>query len=175
MAQRDGELYLGLVLSRRAHARILSVDTAAALAMPGVLDYVDHRDVQGSNQFSIAIIKDELVFAVDEVFCQGMVIGAVVAVDQETAQQAARKVVVSYGELPAIITMEEAIAAGSFHTMPNTLLQSNDARAAGDIDAVFAACGDKIVEGEVRTGAQEHFYLETQAGVANLRQRFSAR
>ena len=165
MSRREGELYLGLVLSRRAHARIISVDTSAALAMEGVVAYVDHRDVQGSNSFSIAIIKDELVFAVDEVFCQGMVIGAVLAGDQETAQRAARQVQVTYEDLPVIITMDEAIAAGSFHTMPNTLLQSTTA-ASGDLDAVLSACGDNIVEGEVRTGAQEQFYLETHACIA---------
>ncbi len=70
MGRREGELYMGLVLSRRAHARIISVDASPALAMEGVVAYVDHKDVEGSNQFSIAIIKDELVFAVDEVFCQ---------------------------------------------------------------------------------------------------------
>jgi xanthine dehydrogenase/oxidase len=70
MGRREGELYMGLVLSRRAHARIISVDASPALAMEGVVAYVDHKDVEGSNQFSIAIVKDELVFAVDEVFCQ---------------------------------------------------------------------------------------------------------
>jgi len=70
MARREGELYMGLVLSKRAHARILKVDASTALAMEGVREYVDHRDVEGSNSFSIAILKDELVFAVDEVFCQ---------------------------------------------------------------------------------------------------------
>jgi xanthine dehydrogenase/oxidase len=70
MGRREGELYMGLVLSRRAHARIISVDASPALGMEGVVAYVDHKDVEGSNQFSIAIVKDELVFAVDEVFCQ---------------------------------------------------------------------------------------------------------
>jgi xanthine dehydrogenase/oxidase len=70
MGRREGELYMGLVLSRRAHARIISVDASTALTMEGVVAYVDHKDVEGSNQFSIAIVKDELVFAVDEVFCQ---------------------------------------------------------------------------------------------------------
>ena len=79
------------------------------------------------------------MFAEDEVFCQGMVIGAVVAKDQSTAQRAARKVHVEYQDLPAIITMEEAIAAKSYHDWPNNIIQ---------------------------TGAQEHFYLETQATIA---------
>jgi xanthine dehydrogenase/oxidase len=141
--------------------------------MDGVVDYVDHRDVPGSNSFSIAIVKDELVFAVDEVFCQGMIIGAVLAVDQETAQRAARSVRVDYEDLAAIITMEEAMAAGSFHAMPNTMLQSSPPQlpdgssGAKDLEAVLAACGpSNVVHGVVRTGAQEQFYLETHACIA---------
>ena len=66
------------------------------------------------------------MFAEDEVFCQGMVIGAVVAKDQSTAQRAARKVHVEYQDLPAIITMEEAIAAKSYHDWPNNIIQTGD-------------------------------------------------
>ena len=44
-----GELYLALVLSTKAHATIKSVDWSKALAMPGVVDKVDHTDVPGTN------------------------------------------------------------------------------------------------------------------------------
>ncbi len=58
----------------------------------------------------------------------------------------------------------KAIAAGSFHTMPNTVLQSSNAE---ELEAVLASCGPHhIVTGEMRTGAQEQFYLETHACIA---------
>ena len=158
----EGELYLGLVVSSRAHARILSVDTGTALAMEGVVDWVDHTSITSDrNMFSLAIVRDELVFAVDTVFCVGMIIGGVVARDQETAQRAARSVKVEYQDLPAIITMEQAIEAESYHAWPHNKIDT------GDVDRVLESWDPElIVEGSMRTGAQEHFYLETHATIA---------
>eukprot|EP00090_Calanus_glacialis_P022255 TRINITY_DN34353_c0_g1_i1.p1 TRINITY_DN34353_c0_g1~~TRINITY_DN34353_c0_g1_i1.p1 ORF type:complete len:1353 (-),score=369.93 TRINITY_DN34353_c0_g1_i1:172-4230(-) len=160
MPRIEGELYLGLVLSSRAHAKILKVDASKALSEKGVEDWIDHTSVsQEGNKFQTAIIRDELVFAVDEVFCHGMVIGAIVAKDQETAQRAARMVQVEYQDLPAIVTMEEAIAANSYHDWPNNIIEC------GDVEAALSKA-EHVVEGSMRTGAQEHFYLETQATIA---------
>lgn len=83
------------------------------------------------------------------------VIGVVVADTHENAKLAARKVHVEYEELPSILSIEDAIKAKSFH--PSTELCSIE----GDVDGCFQSgqC-DRIVEGEVRVGGQEHFYLE---------------
>ena len=87
--------------------------------------------------------------------------GAIVARDQETAQRAARKVIVKYEDLPAIITMEEAIEAGSYHSWSQNKIET------GEVDKVMAAWDpEMVVEGAMRTGAQEHFYLETHATIA---------
>ena len=57
--------------------------------------------------------------------------------------------------------MEEAIAAESYHIWPGNKIET------GNVDSVFASWNqDLIVEGSMRTGAQEHFYLETQATIA---------
>ena len=72
----DGELYLGLVVSSRAHAKLLSVDPSPALAMDSVEEWVDHTSLEGErNKFSTAIVRDELLFAEKEVHCVGMIIG----------------------------------------------------------------------------------------------------
>jgi len=160
MPRIEGELYLGLVLSSKAHAKILKVDATKALAQDGVEAWIDHTSLtKEGNNFQTGIIRDELVFAVDEVFCHGMVIGGIVAKDQETAQRAARMVHIEYQDLPAIVTMEEAIAANSYHDWPNNIIQC------GNVDAAFDGA-QNIVEGSMRTGAQEHFYLETNASIA---------
>ena len=86
-------------------------------------------------------------------------IGAVVAKDQDTAQRAARAVVVEYEDLPAIITIEEAIAANSYYNNSD-----RNTMECGDISAAFATA-EHIAEGSVRTGAQEQFYLETQVSL----------
>lgn len=57
------------MVSSKARAKLLKVDPTAALTMPGVVDFVSHVDVQGSNIWGIG--KDETVFATTEVtsFC----------------------------------------------------------------------------------------------------------
>ena len=122
-----GELHCGLVLSTRAHAAILSLDPAAALLLPGVVAWLDRNSVRpGGNTFATAITQDELVFAEDTVHCQGQVVGAVVAEDRDTAQRAARLVKVEYRDLPTIITMEQAIAAKSFHHWSNNTIHKGE-------------------------------------------------
>ena len=150
MRALEGELYMGLVLSTRAHATLVRVDPTAALAMEGVTAWVDHKTVgPARNSFHTAIRKDELVFADGEVHCHGQLIGGVVAKDQATAQRAARMVVVEYADLPAIVTMEEAIEANSFHPWPQNMIEC------GDVDSAFASA-DHVVQGSIRTGLSSH-------------------
>ena len=58
------ELYLAFVLSTRAHAKLISVDTSAALSIPGVVGYVDHTDAPGIVDGTFCV---DAVFAKDEV------------------------------------------------------------------------------------------------------------
>ncbi|KAI1317034.1 hypothetical protein EDD11_009100 [Mortierella claussenii] len=155
------ELYGAFVLSTRAHAKIVSVDARAALAYPGVHDYVDHTRVPGQNKWDGPMgIGDEFIFAIDKVHCVGQQIGIVIADNQAIAQEAARLIKIEYLDLPAIVTMDEAIAAESY--LPNS-----DRRViSGDVDAAFKTCA-KVFEGETRVGGQEHFYLETQSAIVN--------
>ena len=61
-----GELFLSLVLSRRSHARVLSVDPSAALKMEEVHGYIDHTDIPGTNLWG-GVKKTEEIFASKEV------------------------------------------------------------------------------------------------------------
>lgn len=69
MPSLSNELYAGVVLSTRAHAKLLSVDASEAVAIPGVWGFVSALDVgEGeSNKFAVAGAMDEPVFAEDEV------------------------------------------------------------------------------------------------------------
>lgn len=79
----------------------------------------------------------------------------VVADTHENAKLAARKVHIQYEELPAVLSIEEAIAANSFHPETERCLTK------GDVDLCFLSTQcDNIIEGDVRVGGQEHFYLE---------------
>lgn len=88
------------------------------------------------------------------------IIGVVVVDTHENAKLAARKVRVEYEELPAILSIQDAVSAKSFH--PN----SEKCLTKGDVDHCFQSSQcDKIIEGEVQIGGQEHFYLETQSSL----------
>ena len=81
--------------------------------------------------------------------------GAILANDQATAKRAAKQVIVEYEELPPVVTIEDAIAADSFFPVDKDIKT-------GELDSAFSSC-DHVIEGEMRTGAQEQFYLETNA------------
>lgn len=156
---QKNELYGCLVLSTKAHAKLINVDASPALDLPGVVEYVDHRDLPNpeANWWG-APNCDETFFALDEVFTAGQPIGIVLATSAKKAEAGARAVKVEYEDLPAIFTMEEAIAANSFfdhyHYIQN-----------GDVDKAFEGA-DHVFSGVARMGGQEHFYLETNACVA---------
>uniref|UniRef100_A0A0S7EL74 XDH n=1 Tax=Poeciliopsis prolifica TaxID=188132 RepID=A0A0S7EL74_9TELE len=152
----ENELYLALITSTKAHARILSVDISAAEQCPGVVCCLFARDVPGSNITGVR--QDETVFADGQVTCVGHIIGAVVADSQLHAQRAAKAVKIQYEELTPIVTIQEAIAAQSFYEPIRTIQN-------GDLEAGFKQA-DHILEGEIHMGGQEHFYLETNVTLA---------
>ncbi|CAK9136979.1 unnamed protein product, partial [Ilex paraguariensis] len=88
------------------------------------------------------------------------VIGVVVADTKENAKLAARKVHVEYEELPAILSIQDALKSNSFH--PNT----EKTLTKGDVELCFRSgeC-DNIILGEVQVGGQEHFYLEPHSSL----------
>jgi xanthine dehydrogenase/oxidase len=153
------ELYGCLVLSTKAHAKILKVDAEPALNEPGVVAYVDHNDVATpeANWWG-APACDETFFAVDEVFTVGQPIGMILADTAKHAEQAMRAVKIEYEELPAIFTIEEAIEHESYFQHFRYIKK-------GDTEKAFAEA-DHVFTGTARMGGQEHFYLETQACVA---------
>lgn len=152
------ELYGCLVLSSKAHAKILGVDYSAALEIPGVFDYIDKKDLPDpkANQWGVPV-ADEVFFAEGEVHTVGQTIGIIIATSAHIAELGSRAVKVEYEDLPAILTIEEAIEAESYIKYSSYVKN-------GDLDDAFAKA-DHVFTGEMRMGGQEHFYLETQACV----------
>lgn len=154
------ELYGCLVLSTKARAKILRVDFRPALDIPGVVDYVDHTSLPSPEANWWGQPRaDEVFFAVNEVFTAGQPIGMVLGTSVRLAEAGSRAVKIEYEELPAILTIEQAIEANSFYDHHKPFIKS------GDIEASFATA-DHVFAGVSRMGGQEHFYLETQACVA---------
>ncbi|KAF3001822.1 hypothetical protein E8E13_003469 [Curvularia kusanoi] len=163
MPRLDRELFGGLVMSSKAHADIVSVDWEPALAMPGVAGYIDKNSISAEANIWGSIKKDELFFAEDKALYHGQVIGMVYADTAMQAQAAARAVKVEYEEQKSILTIDEAIAAGSF--FPHGKDLKKGLAIDSKMDEAFAQC-DRIFEGVTRMGGQEHFYLETNAALS---------
>ncbi|KAJ1726090.1 hypothetical protein LPJ61_005428 [Coemansia biformis] len=143
-------------MSDRAHANILSIDAAPALALSGVHRVLTARDVPGPNVWNI--FHDEEILPSDTVHHVGQPVALVIADTQRRAQEAARLVKVEYEDLPAILTVREAVQKESWFPEVRQLQT-------GDVDAAFADA-DFVFEGESFCGGQEHFYLETMGSIA---------
>ncbi|XP_039197687.1 xanthine dehydrogenase/oxidase [Crotalus tigris] len=150
------ELYLTLVTSTKAHAKIISIDTTEAQNVPGFVCFVSDQDIPGSN--ISGIFNDETIFAKHLVTCVGHIIGAVLADTQEHSRRAAKAVNITYEELTPIITIQEAIEKESFFKTDRKIEK-------GNIQKGFEEA-DHIVEGDMYIGGQEHFYLETHCTIA---------
>jgi xanthine dehydrogenase molybdopterin binding subunit len=153
---RKGALEVWPVCSPFARARILRRDATAARLLPGIRAVLLAEDVPGVNDAGIR--QDEILLADREVFFHGHIVALVVGDSQETCRAAAEKVVVDYEPLSPILTLREALAAGSFHNEPNFIRRGNVDEALGG--------APQILEGEFEIGGQEHFYLEMQAAWA---------
>ena len=152
-----GTLHAAPILSTVAHGRLLGVDTAAALAMPGVRGVVLSQDIPGDAVLA-TFVHDEPVFARDTVNHVGQVIGIVVADSVMEARRAARQVQVQIEPLPAILSPREAHAAQSYVLPPVTVRR-------GEPEAALARSAHRLT-GQLEVGGQEHFYLEGQVAYA---------
>ncbi|UGT44096.1 xanthine dehydrogenase molybdopterin binding subunit [Nocardia yamanashiensis] len=140
-----------------AHGRITALRTAPALAVPGVVRVLTAADVPGVNDAGMK--HDEPLFP-DEVMFHGHAVAWVLGETLEAARLGAEAVEVDVQELPALITLPEAMAANSFHG-------SRPVMVCGDVAAGFADSA-RVFTGEFQFSDQEHFYLETHAALAQI-------
>ncbi|MGW0468082.1 xanthine dehydrogenase molybdopterin binding subunit [Streptomyces sp. NPDC003027] len=141
----------------KAHGRITALRAEPALAVPGVVRVLTGADVPGVNDAGMK--HDEPLFP-DEVMFHGHAVAWVLGESLEAARLGAAAVEVELEELPSVITLRDAIAAGSFHGARPVLLT-------GDVDAGFADSAH-VFTGEFQFSDQEHFYLETHAALAHV-------
>jgi xanthine dehydrogenase molybdopterin binding subunit/xanthine dehydrogenase small subunit len=156
-SRRRGMLEVWPVTVPFAHARLLELDVTAARAMPGVVDVITAADIPGTNDVG-AIRHDEPLLATGEVSFHGQMVAVVIGESLHACRAAATKVVLRTEELPPVLGLREAIAAGSFHTAPHVIRR-------GDVAAALRE-SPFTLDGEITIGGQEHFYLEAQAAWA---------
>ena len=150
-------VHLAFGLSERAHARITALDLSAVRAAEGVVEVLTTDDLPAANDVSAAA-HDEPLLADGTVHFIGQPIFLVVAESHHAARRAARLAVVEYDDLPAILSIDEALAADSKFEEPLQFLN-------GDPDGALAKA-PRVIGGSMEIGGQEHFYLEGQAAAA---------
>ncbi|NOZ45549.1 MAG: xanthine dehydrogenase molybdopterin binding subunit [Chlorobi bacterium] len=148
------QMLFGKVLySPFAKAGVKSVNINKAQQLNGVHAILSYKDIPGKNQMG-PIIHDEVVLAENEVQFIGQAILLIAAESEEIAEKAISIIEIEYEEKNPVITLEDAITKGK-------LLQPPRKIECGDVNKAFKEC-DYIIEGMLKTGAQEHWYLETQ-------------
>ena len=160
-----GMLHLQVLRSPHPHARIVSIDTSAAEAMPGVEGVITSADVPGVDGFGV-FVNDQPVMASGSVRYIGEAVAAVAAEDPLTARRALQKIVVVYEPLAAVFDPEEAMRPGApvLHAYAPDNVTKHIPIRKGDVALGFAQ-SDLIVEENYSTQPVEHAYLEPEAGL----------
>jgi len=164
---RPGMLHGAVVLSRRARARVLAIDTAKARALPGVAVVATAADVPGERWYGL-IERDWPGFVAvgEEVRCAGDVLAAVAAVDEATARAAAALVEVACEPLSPVLDPFAAMAPEAPQVNPrHPNVLSHTVVRRGDAAAALAASAH-VVAGRWRTQRIEHLFLEPEAALA---------
>jgi len=152
--QVNSQLLIGRVMySSHAHAKISSLDLSEAKKMEGVHAVLCYNDIPGLNQMG-PVVHDEVCLATDEVICVGQAIILIAAESEEIAIAAEKLIHIEYEPLEAILELRTAIEKKSLLGPARTMQR-------GDADAALITA-IHILNGELETGAQEHWYLETQ-------------
>jgi CO/xanthine dehydrogenase Mo-binding subunit len=171
------QLMMKILFAGRPHAIIRNVDTSVAESIPGVIAVLTAKDVP-VNEYGLNVIDQPVLCGpgstkpyTDRVRFIGDQVAVVIAENERIASEAMGRIEVEYEDLPLITDPMESIKEDAFLLHPdkgsNIFFRSRIRR--GDIEAGFREA-DIIIESEYRTPAQEHAYLQPEAGVAYIDQ-----
>ncbi|MEB2287294.1 MAG: xanthine dehydrogenase family protein molybdopterin-binding subunit [Anaerolineae bacterium] len=171
----EDQLWMKIRFADRVHARITAMDTSKAEAHPGVVAVFTARDVP-VNEYGLGIPDQPVLCGLgsakegaDIVRCISDQVALVVADSEAAAAEAVRLIDITYEDLPVITDPEEALKTGAPQLHPHAqgnILTHYRIRH-GDMAAGWAQA-EVVVEGVYRTGAQEHAYLQPEAGLGYL-------
>jgi CO/xanthine dehydrogenase Mo-binding subunit len=175
---RPGMLHGAILGSIHAHAKIGGYKLDAARSIPGVAAVLTGEDFSCGR--TGAFCKDELPLARGKTIYMGEPVAVVAASDMETARRAARAIEIDYEPLPAVLTIDEALATGAplvhedlanyakiapSFSEGNVLWQCRLEE--GKIDSAWSQC-DVLVEDVFETAAQHHMYMEPCGALAEI-------
>ena len=176
----EGLLQMKLLRSPHPHARIVSIDTAAALRVPGVHLVLTHHDAP-ERLYSSARHEhptedpDDTRVLDDVVRFVGQRVAAVVADSEQAAEEGCRRIVVQYEELPFVIDPELAMAPGApvIHPKgPESRIARPQNNVVGEVHGEIGSVEQGFAEADIvyeetfRTQRVQHASLETHGAVA---------
>ena len=183
-----GMIYGRVLRSPHAHARILSIDTSAAEAYPGVLAVLTSRDLPaaedkmeelGESAINVKEVSDNILASTKALY-RGHAIAAVAAASGHVAEEALALIKVEYEVLPPVLDVRDAMRedapllnetrrtksmGGQLSEKPSNIAQFTQFKG-GDIDAAFAEA-DAIVEREFNTSMVHQGYIEPQVSTSS--------
>lgn len=170
-----GQLYMKILFADRPHAIIKQVDTSEAEALEGVVAVLTAKDVP-VNEYGL-IMPDQPVLCgpgsskpfADRVRWIGDQIALVIAESEKIAQKARGLIRVEYVDLPVLTDPEEAMKEGAvlLHPDKGSNIFCHYRVRKGDFESALKEA-DVVIEGEYRTPAQEHAYLQPEAGLGYI-------
>jgi CO/xanthine dehydrogenase Mo-binding subunit len=184
-----GMLHGKILRSPYPHARIVRIDATKAEKVPGVMAVLTRDDIlhdEGIEPFYGPVFKDQTIVATDKVRHVGDPVAAVAALTVDVAEAALKLIEVDYEELPAVLTIDDAIKPGAMlvhdsvklptsgfadlaelKPIEGTNLCTHFRLNRGDIDKGFAEA-DHVFEDTFTLPATQHSFLETHACIASV-------
>jgi CO/xanthine dehydrogenase Mo-binding subunit/aerobic-type carbon monoxide dehydrogenase small subunit (CoxS/CutS family) len=181
--EMPGMAHAALLRSPYAHARIVRIDTGRARALAGVHAVLTGADLTWCDPYHGPAFRDRPMLAIDVARYEGEPVAAMAAVDAATAARALELVEVEWEEVPAVTTLEAALAPGaplvhtaeplaghfadlsSLRPRPGTNVCHQFAYARGDVEAALAGA-DVVVEDTFTFPRVQHYAMEPHAAVA---------
>ncbi len=108
-----GMVFGKVLRSPLPHARIRRIDSRAAESAPGVLAVLTRENLQVAFPYHGPYVKDQPIIALDKARYAGDIVAAVAATEEKIAEEALKRIEVDYEELPAVLTVEEALKEGA--------------------------------------------------------------
>jgi len=172
---KPNQAYMKILFAQRPHAIVRRIDTSGAEDMSGVLAVLTAKDVP-VNEYGLQIPDQPVLcgpgsdkpFA-DRVRFLGDQVAIVVAESERIAEAALTKIAVEYEDLPLVTDPIEAMGKDAYCIHPDREdnIMFHYKLRTGDVDAALAEA-DVVVESEYHTPAQEHAYLQPEAGLAYI-------
>lgn len=170
-----GQVFMKVLFANRPHAIVRTIDTSKADALAGVLAVFTARDVP-VNEYGLGVYDQPVLCGpgsakpfTDRVRFVGDQVALIVAETEKIAERARDLIEVEYEDLPVVTDARLAMQEGALllHPDRDSNVMNHYRIRKGDVQAGFTQA-DVIIEGEYQTPAQEHAYLQPEAGLGYI-------